>query len=1068
LRSHLALLAVDGTNPIDLVRAVAGPEARELDTALDPAAVIDWRLDPDGSQTRTNGPLPWLPAVPAALADHPHWGRYLTARASRVAELAADLRGQAEHWTPVTVPMWATRLLAPAHDQLRCDLAVWRAATGIAASDRHPTGGPQLAAAAVRYQGDLDQRAKSVLGDPQQAAAAWAPLVNRIDERITADDYWPELADRLAAIDRAGIDVRGMLSAVAAEHSLPDEQPAAALWWRLSRHLSPAATAATAGSGASTLRPAWTPVLVERLGADRTQRVTDDPAWPALVAAVNAAPRDEWTPEHLLATAIDLTHTGATSADTEVPDADLAAALVWRVAMLTDPAPLDHEAAPLDPAEAELAPPADLHLLPRPIDVDNSATPADLAAAALDPDDIAPTDPLNAPDTGWDDQPIDTAPSTGVKLERAMYAAAVLRSSLEPTEAELWAGVDEQLKWRDAAVPKARLIELNQQAADYYSRNYPRSWAATYLRARLGTDLIGDDRFTPGYAPASWTSLTNHLRRHGAFDQEILAAGLARIASTGRLIDQFRDRLMFPIHGPDGHIHGFIGRRNPAHDNDDGTAAKAGPKYLNTPETDLFDKGAQLFGLHEGRAALAAGAAPVLVEGPIDALAVTLGADGTHVGAAPLGTAFTDKQANHLIAYIGPGRPGVLVATDADNAGWKAAQRAHWQLTARGDNPGHVLMNDGFDPAQILEHGGPAAIQQLLAEHQPLARTLIDDRISAAGDGLHTAVAHARAIHATAEVIGALPPHHWIDHIAYATDRLEAAPGAVHLAVIDAGQAWTHDPRGLAQRRISAIRDAAQPRALSHVAPRQSPGRVPQPLPPMLPEPADRWADLVARISPALIDAAEWPNLAHAIDRAHAAGYDVAEQLPRLAAEKPLSQKRPARELQYRLIDAVPAAAAAPTQTSDQADRVATDDAARRKLAEHPDDPSSATETRTEDADSAEQHRPEDRWRALIGTIHADILTEDGWSALAATLDTAAAHGLNVEQELPHIATAAGPLPARNAAAELRYRVLAEPDLNRSTTLPSHSDSTPQHQDPRQPPPPPSTPDPARTTAPRR
>ncbi|HEY3002514.1 MAG TPA: hypothetical protein VGJ44_09195, partial [Kribbellaceae bacterium] len=154
--------------------------------------------------------------------------------------------------------------------------------------------------------------------------------------------------------------------------------------------------------------------------------------------------------------------------------------------------------------------------------------------------------------------------------------------------------------------------------------------------------------------------------------------------------------------------------------------------------------------------------------------------------------------------------------------------------------------------------------------------------------------------------------------------------------------------------------------------------------------------------------------------------------------------------------------------TSDQADRVATDDAARRKLAEHPDDPSSVTDTRGDPADSAEQQRPEDRWRTLIGTIRADILTEDGWSALAATLDTAVAHGVDVEQELPRIAAAVGPLPARNAAAELRYRVLAETDLNRSTTLPPHSGAAPQHQDRRQPPPSPTTPDAARTTALRR
>lgn len=93
------------------------------------------------------------------------------------------------------------------------------------------------------------------------------------------------------------------------------------------------------------------------------------------------------------------------------------------------------------------------------------------------------------------------------------------------------------------------------------------------------------------------------------------------------------DRLIFPIHGPDGEIHGFIGRRNPDRDEDD----KAGPKYLNTANNDLFGKGDQLFGLHEARADLAAGATPVLVEGPVDAIAVTLACEGQGVGVAPAG-----------------------------------------------------------------------------------------------------------------------------------------------------------------------------------------------------------------------------------------------------------------------------------------------------------------------------------------------------------------------------------------------------------------------------------------------
>ena len=940
--------------------------------------------------------------------------------------------------------MWATRLLAPAHDQLRCDLAVWRAATGISASDRHPTGGPQLAAAAARYQGDLDRRAKSVLGDPapgrRRLGAAGQPHRR---PRITADDYWPELADRLAAIDRAGIDVRGMLSAVAAEHSLPDEQPAAALWWRLSRHLSPAATAATAGSGASTLRPAWTPVLVERLGADRARRVTGRPAWPALVAAVNAAPRDEWTPERLLS------HRGRphprrryrTGAEVPTPSSRPRSCggsrcsptphrWTTRPHHSTPPTPNSHRRRTCtccpgrSTSTIRRRPPtaAQQHSTRmtsrRPIRW-TRRTPAGTTSRST---------PQRRPTWSW------TGPCTPPQS---------LRGPLEPTEAELWAGVDEQLKWRDAAVPKARLIELNQQAADYYSRNYPRSWAATYLRARLGTDLIGDDRFTPGYAPASWTSLTNHLRRHGATD----AGDPRRRARPGSpppggSSTNSATASMFPIHGPDGHIHGFIGRRNPAHDSDDGTAAKAGPKYLNTPETDLFDKGAQLFGLHEGRAALAAGATPVLVEGPLDAIAVTLGADGTHIGAAPLGTAFTDKQANQLLPYIGPGRPGVLVATDADNAGWKAAATRLLATHRPRRQPRPRPHARRIDPAQILEHRGPAAIRQLLADHQPLARTLIDDRLSAEGDRLHT---HDRArprdprrrrSHRRTAPRALDRPHH-LRH--RPPQRRRPAPCTWQSSTPDTPGPTTHaawHSRGSAPSATPPNPERSNPAAHGRAlaAYRSQP-------PSMRQEPADRWADLVARISPALIETAEWPNLAHAIDRAHAAATTSPSSFP---AWPPKSRcHRNVQRATCSTGSSTPSPPPRRAHTDHRPGRPdSTDDAARRKLAEHPDDPSNATETRTEDADSAEQQRPEDRWRTLIGTIHADILSEDGWSALAETLDTAAAHGLNVEQELPRIAAAVGPLPARNAAAELRYRVLAETDP--TPARPCHCPPTPQ------------------------
>ena len=101
-----------------------------------------------------------------------------------------------------------------------------------------------------------------------------------------------------------------------------------------------------------------------------------------------------------------------------------------------------------------------------------------------------------------------------------------------------------------APVSPERIADLNEQAAVFYQAAYRGSWAQTYLTERLGgIDLTGEPHSRAGYAPKAWTALTDHLRRHGATDEELLAAGLARQASTGRLIDTFRDRLMLPIHG---------------------------------------------------------------------------------------------------------------------------------------------------------------------------------------------------------------------------------------------------------------------------------------------------------------------------------------------------------------------------------------------------------------------------------------------------------------------------------------------------------------------------------------
>ncbi|MGY1781946.1 hypothetical protein [Geodermatophilus sp. SYSU D01036] len=101
LRGHLALLALSGADPVAALRAAAA--VRELDSARDPAAVLDWRLPAPGAA----GPLPWQPAVPAVLADDPHWGLYLAARADHLTACAARVAATAAAMTSTTAPGWA-------------------------------------------------------------------------------------------------------------------------------------------------------------------------------------------------------------------------------------------------------------------------------------------------------------------------------------------------------------------------------------------------------------------------------------------------------------------------------------------------------------------------------------------------------------------------------------------------------------------------------------------------------------------------------------------------------------------------------------------------------------------------------------------------------------------------------------------------------------------------------------------------------------------------------------------------------------------------------------------------
>ena len=752
LRGRLALLALSGADPILALRAAV--QARELGSAADPAAVLDWRLDSPGPA----GPLPWLPGVPPALADDAHWGPYLAARADHVTACAARVADTAAAMTPATAPVWARPTLGPEQASLRCELAVWRAALGVLDTDRRPTGPPQPAATERQHQRRLDDAVATAR--PARGASVWAALADGIDPRIRRDPHWPALADRLAAADRAGLDAASLLTAVAAPRPLPDDLPAAALWWRLAPHLAPATVAAEPGVGV--LRPEWCATLLGLLPQGAERRVLADPAWQALVAAVTTATNAGWSPTDLLVAAVAGLPTAM--GDDQMGHG-LAEALVFRIAALTDPAPVH---AP-EPLAVDLEPPDDAYQL---LPADLPSTGVMAAQPVVRPGDALPSDEDAPFDPDYDIPPSASA-------MRYLTPDPFTRTGAvhTPDDADY---LLEQHFWATAVVGRDRLIELNAQAAAFFTDHYSRGWAPGYLHERLGTDLTSDPRVTPGYAPAGWTALVDHLGGLGATEEELLAAGLAQRARTGALIDRFRDRLTFPIHDVDGAIRGFIARRNPSAPDD----GYAGPKYLNTPGTDVYRKGEHLLGLYENRVALAAGAVAAVVEGPLDAIALTLAGAGQTVGVATLGTALTEQQADLLRPQILTGGPGILVATDNDLPGQQAAERIYWQLTTRGDDPRRLALPDGLDPADLFHRDGATGLRTAIETSSSLADTLLDARLTRAFHELSTSDIHA-ALRDVGAIIVALPPSRWLAHIDRVTEALGVPPGTVHRAVLD-------------------------------------------------------------------------------------------------------------------------------------------------------------------------------------------------------------------------------------------------------------------------------------------
>jgi DNA primase len=249
---------------------------------------------------------------------------------------------------------------------------------------------------------------------------------------------------------------------------------------------------------------------------------------------------------------------------------------------------------------------------------------------------------------------------------------------------------------------KERLLEAMKLAAGYYQESLARTEAGNralrYLEKRgLSRDTIR--RFNLGFAPDSWDSLKNYLSKKGFTSPELLAAGLLTESERKTVYDRFRNRIIFPIHSQRGEVIAFGGRVL-----DNGL-----PKYLNSPETPLFDKGKNLYALHLAKEAMRRERQAVVFEGYMDVIAAHQA--GIAHAVATLGTSMTENQGRLLHSFA----EEVLLIFDADTAGLAATWRGLQVLRRSGSRVLVGSLPAGSDPDDFIKnYGGEAFREQVL------------------------------------------------------------------------------------------------------------------------------------------------------------------------------------------------------------------------------------------------------------------------------------------------------------------------------------------------------------------
>jgi DNA primase len=233
-------------------------------------------------------------------------------------------------------------------------------------------------------------------------------------------------------------------------------------------------------------------------------------------------------------------------------------------------------------------------------------------------------------------------------------------------------------------------------AHQFYRARFATSWAPAYLRSRR---ITATPDLGLGYASGGWRDLLLYLQGRGHGNEHLAQCGLFSWTRDQRLYDRLRDRVVFPIADADGSTVAFIARAHP-------TAKDSVPRWLNTSSSPIYEKRDHLYSPVSGR-----GQVSVVVEGPLDAIAVSLAAP-TVTAFALCGTAVSARQAH----TIGLSADLIVCALDGDDGGRAGTSR----LRAHIPHAHGIELPSGIDPAHLWQHHGRDALLQHLAEHKLL------------------------------------------------------------------------------------------------------------------------------------------------------------------------------------------------------------------------------------------------------------------------------------------------------------------------------------------------------------